>query len=137
MKKEFISVFQMSKTIIFEVKFYTLSANKNPYFTTSAARFCRSKRDFNCCGQAQKALLRNYPEAMRFFRKWDKLHLQDMDEEQYAEMRSDLENLKSRYNYIFEELDERKKPYNPGFGFHRLAEWAKQEPRKRNLKIGA
>lgn len=130
-KQEFISVFQMSKTVIFEVNFYTLSTNKTPYFTTSAAQFCRNKRDFNQCGQAQKSLLRSYPAAMRFFKKWDACHLHDMTPVQYEEMRADLEELKSCYNYLYEELDESKRPYNPHFSFDRLANWSKQDPRKK------
>lgn len=131
MKKEFRAVFQLTKTIIFEVRFYTLSNNTAPHFATSAAQFCRNKRDFNQCGQAQKSLLRGFPPAMRFFKKWDSLHLHDLTPEQYEEMRRDLEELKQRYNFIFEELDESKRPYNPHFEFYMLAEWTKQEPKRR------
>lgn len=129
--KEFISVFQMSKTIIFEVEYYTLSTNKTPYFATSAAQFCRNKRDYTQCGQAQKSLLRSYPTAMRFFEKWDTFYLKDLTPAQYEEMQTDLEELKSRYNFIYEELDETKRPYSPHFGFNRLAEWSKQTPKSR------
>lgn len=128
--KEFQAVFQMSKTIIFEVKYYTLSTNTTPYFVTSAARFCRNKQDFSQCGQAQESLLRSYPAAMRFFKKWDSCHLQNITSFQYEEMRADIEELKKQYNYLYEELDESKKPYYPSFGFYRLAEWSKQEPKK-------
>ena len=131
MNKEFLAVFQMSKTIIFEGNYYTLCNNKTPHFTTSAAQFCRNKRDYNQCGQAQKSLLRNYPAAMRFFKKWDIHHLHDLTPAQYAELREDLEELKSRYNSIYEELDESKRPYNPSISFYRLAEWSKQEPKKK------
>lgn len=129
--REFQAVFQMSKTVIFEVRYYTLSTNKTPHFATSAAQFCRNKRDYNQCGQAQKSLLRSYPAAMRFFKKWDACHLQDLPPAQYEEMRADLEELKARYNFIYEELDESKRPYSPSFGFYRLAEWSKQDPRKK------
>lgn len=128
--KEFQAVFQLSKTIIFEVEYYTLGNNKHPYFTTSAAQFCRNKRDYTQCGQAQNSLLRSYPAAMRFFKKWDTFHLQDLTEDQYQEMRADLEELQEKYNFILEELDESQKPYSPNFGFYRLAEWSKQEPKK-------
>lgn len=130
--KEFIAAFQMSKTVIFEVQYYTLENNRRPHFTTSAAQFCRSKRDYNRCGQAQHALLRGFPTAMRFFKKWDACHLKDLTPEQYEEMQADLEKLKEAYNFIYEELDEGKQPYNPRFGFCRLAEWSKQEPRKKS-----
>lgn len=128
--KEFQAVFQMSKTIIFEVSYYTLGTNDHPYFTTSAAQFCRNKQDYARCGQAQPELLKGYGAAMRFFEKWDAYHLHDLTPEQYDEMRNDLEALKERYNYIFEELDESKRPYSPHFSFYRLAEWTKQNPKK-------
>ena len=130
MNKEFLAVFQMSKTIIFEVDYYTLCNNETPHFTTRAAQFCRNKRDYNQGGQAQKSLLRNYPTAMRFFKKWDAHHLHDLTPAQYIELREDLDELKSRYNFIYEELDESMRPYNPSISFHLLAEWSKQEPKK-------
>lgn len=45
--KEFMYCFQISKLIVFEVEYYTLGGNKAPYFSTSAAEFIRSKRDYN------------------------------------------------------------------------------------------
>lgn len=131
--KEFQAVFQLTKTIIFEVKYYTLSNNTKPYFTTSAAQFCRNKQDYSRCGQAQNELLKGFRVAMRFFRKWDVLHLHDLTPAQYDEMRQDLEELKAKYNYIFEELDESRKPYSPNFDFYRLAEWTKQDPQKKEV----
>lgn len=129
--KEFQAVFQLSKTIIFEVRYYTLSTNKSPYFTTSASQFCRNKQDYSRCGQAQESLLPPYPVAMRFFKKWDSYHLKDITPVQYEELIADLESLKSQYNFIFEELDETERPYHPRFGFYRLAEWSKQKPKKK------
>lgn len=129
MKKEFQAVFQLSKTEIFEVSYYTLSTNKNPYFTTHAARFCRNKRDFSTCGQAQNDVCKKHRAAMRFYEKWDACHLKDLTEEQYAEMRKDMETLAEKYNAIIEELDESKRPYSPHFSFYRLAEWTKQTPK--------
>lgn len=128
--KEFISVFQLSKTIIFEVNYYTLSTNTHAYFTTSVAQFCKNKRDFNCAGQAQKELTTNFFYARRFWRKWDKFHLKDLTPEQYDELQNDLNELKQHYNYMYTELDESNKPYSPHFSFYRLAEWSKQPPKK-------
>lgn len=130
--REFQAVFQMSKTIIFEVRYYTRSTNPTPHFATSAAQFCRNKLDYNLCGQAQKSLLRSYPTAMRFFKKWDACHLQNLTLAQYEEMRADLEKLKARYNFIYEELNESDRPCNPSFGFYRLAEWSKQDPLRKS-----
>lgn len=128
--KEFQAVFQMSKTIIFEVRYYTLDNNSRPYFTTSAAQFYRNKKDYSRCGQAQPELLKGYRTARQFFEKWDVYHLHDLTPEQYNEMRHDLETLKEKYNFIFEELDESRRPYSPRFSFNRLAKWTKQEPKK-------
>ena len=131
MMKEFIAVFQMSKTIIFEVNYYTLSNNTYPHFTTQAAQFNRNKQDYSRCGQAQPALLKNFSVARRFFEKWDCFHLRDLTSEQYDDMMKDLEVLKKQYNFIFEELDESRRPYSPHFSFYRLAEWSKQTPKNR------
>lgn len=65
--KEFMYCFQISKMIVFEVEYYTLGSNKAPYFSTSAAEFIRSKRDYNRCGQAQAALLPKGSPARRFW----------------------------------------------------------------------
>lgn len=131
--REFQAVFQLSKTIIFEVKYYTLDTNKKPYFATSAAQFARNKQDFTMCGQAQNELTKSFFPARSFFQKWDKYHLKDLTPAQYEELQTDLQTLKNRYNYIYEELDESKKPYSPRFSFYRLAEWTKQDPRKRTV----
>lgn len=131
MMKEFQAVFQISKTIIFKVRYYTLLSNTTPHFSTSAAQFCRNKRDYSQCGQAQKSLLPPCSAAMRFFKKWDAYHLKSLTQTQYDEMRADLEELKAKYNYLYEELDENQRPYNPSFGFYRLAEWSKQNPKKK------
>lgn len=53
MKKEFKYYFQITKLVMFEVEYYTLGNNKNPYFATSANKFYKNKRDYECGGQAQ------------------------------------------------------------------------------------
>lgn len=98
--KEFMYCFQIDKMTVFEVKFYTLGTNKTPYFSTSAARFIRSKCDYNECGQCQARILPNHSTARRFYDKWDRLHLHNLTPEEYAEMTVDIEMLKARYNYI-------------------------------------
>lgn len=128
--KEFLYCFQISKTIIFEVNYYTLSTNSNAHFTTSAAEFVRNKKDFRQCGQAQADLLPLASIARRFWQKWDQHHLHDLTPAQYAELLEDLEALKTRYNYIVKELDETQKPYNPRIPFWQLVEFSKQEPKK-------
>ena len=129
MKKEFQAVFQLSKTEIFEVRYYHLSTNKQADFATSAMRFCRNKRNFSIGGQAQESVCKGHRCAYNFYKKWDAKHLHDLTDAEYEEMRLDLEKLMDRYNFIIEELDESKRPYSPCFSFWRLAEWTKQKPK--------
>lgn len=98
--KEFMYVFQISKLITFEVNFYTLGTNSAPYFSTSANEFCRSKLDYTRSGQAQRDLLPKFSLARRFFEKWDHCHLHDLTPAEYEEIAADIEELKTRYNYI-------------------------------------
>lgn len=121
--KEFKAVYQLSKTKIFEVSFYTLGSNKHPYFATEAAEFTRNKLDFTRCGQAQKYVLANYPAARKFYEKWDKLHLKDLTSEQYEELRRDMKVLEDRYNYMLREQKEAGE-YIYDFGFNQLALWS-------------
>lgn len=137
MKKEFIASFQLSKKIIFEVNFYTLGNNSHPYFSTSAYEFNQPKIDYRRGGQAQEDLTKGFYIARRFWRKWDKKHLQDLTEEEYADLIIDLEKMKQTYNYLWSELDEAKKPYNPWFSFDRIKELSKMKlPNTRNKAQG-
>ena len=103
MKKEFLAVFQVTRTITFEVEYYTLGSNKNPDFSTSANEFNRPKTDYNRCGQCQEDVLPRGSKAYQFYKKWNYKHLLDLTESEYEEMIADLEILKNKYNYIIEE----------------------------------
>ena len=129
--KEFIAVFQIDKTTIFEVEYYTLMTNDAPKFTTSANHFIRSKRDYDRCGQAQDSLLKVGTAARRFYKKWDCWHLKQMTKEAYEEMRKDMELLKERYNFLELELSDEHKPYSPKFPFRILVEFSKQPLKKK------
>lgn len=128
--KEFIAVFQLSKTVIFEVGYYTLGSNKAPHFTTSAARFAKNKRDFSECGQAQNRLLIGHKAARKFYEKWDVQHLMELSQGKFVELRKDLKHLEGVYNCMVTELDEATRPYNPKFSFNELVDWSKQEPKR-------
>lgn len=133
MKKEFMYCFQISKMIVFEVSFYTLGSNKSPYFTTSAAEFVRSKRDYDRCGQAQPDLLPRHSAALRFFEKWDRLHLHNLTPEEYAAIVADIEELKAVYNYIEDVREcfgESAGCYKTGIPFREVVELSKQTPKK-------
>ena len=120
----------MSKMILFEVSYYTLGNNQNPYFATSACEFVRNKRDFCMVGQAQETLLKGFPEAYSFYKKWDVFHLKQLTQEQYNEMRKDLCILKQKYNNLFLEMEDGIKLKPDRFNFYQLVELSKQTPKK-------
>ena len=128
--KEFNACFQMSKMILFKVSYYTLGNNQNPYFVTSADEFIRSKRDFCRGGQAQEDLLKGFPEAYNFYKKWDVFHLKQLTQEQYDEMRKELCVLKQKYNTLLLEMEDGIKLKPDRFSFHTLVEFSKQTPKK-------
>lgn len=98
--------FQISKTIIFEVEYTQLRGNKTPDFSTQANRFNRPKTDWERCGQAQEELLPKSSEAYKFWKKWDKKHLQDLTDKEYNDLLKDIDILKGIYNFIEETQDE-------------------------------
>ena len=128
--KEFNACFQMSKMILFNVSYYTLGNNQNPYFVTSADEFIRSKRDFCRGGQAQEALLKGFPEAYNFYKKWDVFHLKQLTQEQYDEMRKDLCVLEQKYNTLLLEMEDGIKLKPDHFSFHTLVKFSKQKPKE-------
>ena len=102
---EFHCALQLDKLNIFEVQYYTCGNNKSPYFATSAARFIRSKRDYTQCGQSQETVCKPFKNVYNFYKKWDTLHLKDLTEEQYSELKKDLSELLEKYNHIFSDKD--------------------------------
>lgn len=136
--KEFMYVFQISKLITFEVEFYTLGTNSAPYFSTSANEFCRSKRDYTRCGQAQRDLLPKFSPARRFFEKWDHCHLHDLTPAEYEEVTADIEKLKERYNYIKDVRDcfgQSAGCYKTHISFYDIVKLSKMEPKKKGGRI--
>lgn len=99
---EFHCAFEVSRMVIFEVSYSTLGSNEHPYFSTCACEFNHQKTGWNRCGQAQGVLLRN-GVARRFWERWDARHLSQLTDEEFVEMRSDLDALKARYNFVEEE----------------------------------
>lgn len=122
---EFDYVFQLSKKVLFEVRFYTLGSNKHPYFSTSADEFNQPKTDYCRCGQAQKDLCTGL--ARKFWEKWDKYHCKDIpDKATYDELCADIEGLKERYNFIERHGEEAR--YN--VAFWKCKELSMQTPKK-------
>lgn len=131
--KEFMYCFQVDRMTVFEVSFFTLSDNKAPYFSTSAGRFIRSKRDYERCGQAQPDLLPEGSAARRFYDKWDRLHLHNLTPEERAAMVADIEDLKACYNFIEDVRDcfgQSAGCYKTHIPFSEIVELSKQEPKK-------
>ena len=120
----------MSKMILFKVSYYTLGDNQNPYFSTSACEFVRNKRDFCRGGQAQETLLKRFPRAYNFYKKWDVFHLKQLTQEQYGEMRKDLCILEQKYNNLFLEMEDGIQLKPDHFSFYQLVEFSKQTPKK-------
>lgn len=119
MKKEFISVFKITNMIMFEVNYYTLGNNNAPHFSTSAMKFIRSKRDYERCGQCQDELLKGF--ARQFYKKWDNKHLADLNSEEYAELMSDIEEMKNTYEHIYIE-DDTFRNKNSNIPFYKVKE---------------
>ena len=92
-------VFQVTRTIIFEVAYYTLGTNKDPYFATRSNKFNQPKTDWCQCGQCQNELLPMGSVARKFWEKFDKYHLCKLTKKQYNEVVLALEELKETYNY--------------------------------------
>lgn len=97
--------FQITRKIIFEIKYYKLGNNQTPHFSTSASEFNQPKTDWEQCGQAQETLLPKNSLAYKFYKKWDEKHLQDLTNEEYSQLIKDIKQLKNKYNYIEQEQD--------------------------------
>ncbi len=95
---EFHVAFQITRTIIFNVSYYTLGGNREPYFATSAMRYVRSKRSVCEAGQCQDRLLTG--KAKAFWRKWDEHHLGQLTQDQIAELLADMDALTDKYNHV-------------------------------------
>lgn len=99
--KNILYIFQLSRMVMFEVLYNRLRGNKQPYFSTSAQVFTRSKMGLTRAGQCQEDVLKDFPLAYRFYKKWDKHHLHILDEETYQELLNDIAILKDAYEWDF------------------------------------
>lgn len=100
MAREFNSCFQISKTVLFEVGYYTIGENKDPHFATIAMELTRDKAGFKQIGQCQKDLLPEGSAARSFFDKWDSYHFGVLTDEQLEELKEDLKKLKETYHWL-------------------------------------
>ena len=129
MKKEFKYCFQITKLVMFKVEYYTLGNNENPYFATSANKFYKNKRDYECGRQVQDQLLPENSIARQFWEKWDKEHLKDLSDDKYREIIKDIQELKEKYNYIERIKDTFKGKYE-NFSFGEIVLLSKADLKK-------
>lgn len=127
MNREFFHyAFQISKMIVFEVSYYKLGNNQNPYFTTMSAKFIRNKRDYECCGQCQNEILPLGSLAKQFYKKWDKFHLLDLTDEQYIDLLNDIKALEKRYNFVRSDKS---------ISFYSVVELSKMTPKPKCVNV--
>ena len=119
-KKEFLITFRITKTVVFNVEYYTLGSNKEPHFATSVSKFNRPKTDWTEGGQCQERLLTG--KALLFWKKWNDKHLENLSKIEYETLIADLEELKEFYIYEEKILDETQKPYYPSIPFYKIKE---------------
>lgn len=97
---EFRAAFQVTKTIMFEVRYNTLGGNAAPYFSTEAARLNTRRTDYSECGQCQERLLPKGSVARKFWEKWDAKHLDRLSDDERKQMWDDLGELRCAYNHL-------------------------------------
>ena len=121
--KSFHYVFQLSKTILFNVNYYRFGNNSKKHFSTSADQFNKPKSDYSQGGQAQETLLKGYSTAMSFYKKFDPLHLHDLTDLEYSNILAGIDKLKAKYNYL--QSDDN----NRSFAFSEVREFSKITPK--------
>lgn len=108
--KDFSIAFQITRLVVFEVRYSHIGDNKEADFATSAEMFTKNKKTYSNAGQCQERVLSEGTPARDFYDKWDAKHLQKLTPEEYDELMSDLQVLKNEYNYI-ERNDNRDIPF--------------------------
>lgn len=73
---------------------------KNNYFSTRAKVWNNHRTDISRGGQCQEDVIPKESLAYEFYKKWDKFHLHELNEEQTKELQFDLNVLKDFYPYI-------------------------------------
>lgn len=88
---------------------------KNRCFVTSENNFDGSRRAYT---------------VRRFFEKWDHCHLHDLTPAEYEEIAADIEELKTRYNYI-EDIRDTFRGSRSSIPFYDIVKLSKMEPKKK------
>ena len=116
----FASAFKISPYVVFEVRYNHVGSNQEADFATSAEVLNRRKSDYVQGGQCQDSVLPQGSPALAFYQKWDSKHLSTLNEEEYNEMKSDLQELQSKYPNIY-------KVGNDDIRFSEIVELSKQK----------
>lgn len=119
----FASAFKISPYVVFEVRYNHVGSNQEADFATSAEVLNRRKSDYVQGGQCQDSVLPQGSPALAFYQKWDSKHLSTLSEEEYNEMKSDLQELQSKYPNIY-------KVGNDDIRFSEVVELSKQKSMK-------
>lgn len=88
------------RKIQFSVSYVHRAGNKEPYFATDSSLMNHTRTDINRGGQCQKDVLPNGSLAYKFYEKWDKKHLQTLNNQEMTEVLADIEELKKKYDYV-------------------------------------
>lgn len=90
-------------------------------------------KEFMYCFQISKLItfeVNFYTLARRFFEKWDHCHLHDLTPAEYEEIAADIEELKTRYNYI-EDIRDTFRGSRSSIPFYDIVKLSKMEPKKK------
>lgn len=88
------------RKIQFEVSYFRLGGNEHPDFSTQASVMNQTRTDIKSGGQCQKRVLPQSSLVYKFYEKWDKKHLQALNEDEMKEVLSGIEELKNVYDYV-------------------------------------
>ena len=119
----FASAFKITPYVVFEVRYNHVGSNQEADFATSAEMLNRRKSDYTQGGQCQDDVLPQGSPALAFYQKWDSKHLSTLNEEEYNEMKADLQELQSKYPNIY-------KVGNDDIRFSEVVELSKQKSMK-------
>lgn len=100
----FVYVFQITRKIVFEVRYQFTGSNDQKYFATVAMQFNQPKTDYERSGQCQSGILTG--KALEFFNKWDKYHTLPIESNEIFNMLlDDIQELKYEYSSIYKMND--------------------------------
>lgn len=125
-QNEFIIVFQLSRTELFQVRYCTLGNHNHPGLYVCAARVSNDKQGFATYGQVQSRTLADCPAALKFHQKWAAVYGQELDAAQHKELKQSIKYLKCQYNFYEAKLSNTHHVYDPCIEFQTLTRLCEQ-----------